>query len=70
MEGEAGALDTGVPASIIAQMIAKAEIAAGGVSAPETVVAALPFFVELSKREIRVYVTCREALFPLYQDSA
>ncbi len=48
------ARDTGFPASIAAQMIARGEIQATGVRAPEEVVPPLPFFVELEKRGIEV----------------
>ncbi len=45
----AGSVGTGVPASIIAQCIAKGWIDRSGVWAPEDVVEPLPFFKELSK---------------------
>lgn len=47
-----GALDTGVPPSIVAQMIARGDIAQRGVLAPETCVPAEPFFDELARRFI------------------
>lgn len=45
-----GALDTGVPPSIVAQMILSGEIRACGVQAPELCVPPLRFFEELAKR--------------------
>ncbi len=48
------ARDTGFPASIAAQMIARGEIQATGVRAPEEVVPPQPFFAELQKRGIEV----------------
>lgn len=50
----AGALDTGVPLSIAAQMLARREIATPGVVCPETAVPVDAFFRELERREIRV----------------
>lgn len=47
-----GALDTGVPPSIVAHMIASGEIKARGVLAPESCVPIQPFFDELAKRDI------------------
>ncbi len=49
-----GALDTGVPPSIVAQMIARGEIRATGALAPELCVPTEAFFTELRKREIDV----------------
>ena len=48
------ARDTGFPASIAAQMLARGEIHGTGVAAPEKVVPPAPFFRELGKRNIRV----------------
>lgn len=48
------ARDTGFPASIAAQMIARGEIQGAGVLAPEEVVPPLPFFLELEKRGIHL----------------
>lgn len=48
-------IDTGFPASILAQMMIKGEIAERGVFAPEFVVPPEPFFAELAKRKIFVY---------------
>lgn len=47
-----GALDTGVPPSIVAQMFLRGEIVAQGVLPPEVAVPAAPFFVELARRQI------------------
>lgn len=47
-----GALDTGVPPSIVAHMIARGEIKERGVLAPELCVPIQPFFDELAKRDI------------------
>ena len=47
-----GALDTGVPPSIVAQMIAQGQIPERGVLAPEACVPPEPFFAELAKRTI------------------
>jgi len=46
----AGALDTGVPLSIVGQMLARGTIATPGVLCPETAVPAELFFRELSRR--------------------
>lgn len=51
----AGALDTGVPPSIVAQMILTGHIAETGVCAPEQCVPPLLYFKELGKREMAVY---------------
>ena len=51
----AGALDTGVPPSIVAQMICKGTITERGVCAGEQCVPPIPYFKELSKREMPVY---------------
>ena len=50
----AGALDTGVPLSIVAQMLARAEIRSPGVVCPETSVPPELFFKQLEHRGIRV----------------
>lgn len=47
-----GALDTGVPPSIVAQMILSGQITRAGVLPPEVAVDPQPFFQELAKREI------------------
>lgn len=59
----ASALDTGVPASIMAIMIAAGEIQGKGVFPPELIVPPLPFFEELHKRGIDVYSQLRLPLF-------
>jgi lysine 6-dehydrogenase len=48
-------IDTGIPASIMAQMIKKGIIAEKGSFAPEGVVPPLPFFKELRKRQMKVF---------------
>lgn len=48
------ACDTGFPASIAAQMLARGEIQAVGVRPPENVVPPAPFFRELKRRGIRL----------------
>lgn len=58
----AGAFDTGVPPSIIAQMIARGEIPQRGVLHPEQCVPTMPFFQELAKRDIHVDAVVRERL--------
>lgn len=50
----AGALDTGVPLSIVGQMLATGEIGTPGVLCPETAVPADRFFQELSRRSINI----------------
>jgi lysine 6-dehydrogenase len=49
----AGALDTGVPLSIVGQMLADGTIAGPGVLCPETAVPANRFFAELERRGMR-----------------
>lgn len=51
----AGALDTGVPPSIVAQMLVNGQITARGACSPEQCVPALAYFKELEKREMPVY---------------
>ena len=48
-------IDTGMPASILAQMVLKGLIPEHGVFPPEFVVPPLPFFAELGRRKIPVY---------------
>ncbi|MDD5699868.1 MAG: saccharopine dehydrogenase C-terminal domain-containing protein [Candidatus Nanoarchaeia archaeon] len=48
-------IDTGMPASIIAQMIFKKVITKPGAYAPEDIVPVEPFFKELRKRKMLVY---------------
>lgn len=52
----AGAVDTGVPPSIVAQMILDGRITQRGVCSPEQCVPPVPYFRELEKREMPVYV--------------
>ncbi|MEW6063106.1 MAG: saccharopine dehydrogenase C-terminal domain-containing protein [Nanoarchaeota archaeon] len=47
--------DTGVPPSIVAQMIAKGKITDKGVFPPETIIREKEFFKELAKRKIYIY---------------
>ncbi|MDQ7826724.1 MAG: saccharopine dehydrogenase NADP-binding domain-containing protein [Candidatus Eremiobacteraeota bacterium] len=58
----AGALDTGVPASIIAQMIADGQIRKRGVLPPEVCVDTEQYFKELALREMKVYSVTREEI--------
>ncbi|HWQ79630.1 MAG TPA: saccharopine dehydrogenase NADP-binding domain-containing protein, partial [Anaerovoracaceae bacterium] len=58
----AGALDTGVPPSIVAQMLYKGEITERGACSPEQCVPPLPFFKELEKREMPVYLIEKKPL--------
>jgi len=51
----AGALDTGAPPSIVSQMIYNKVITETGVCSPEQCVPYIPYFKELSKREMPVY---------------
>ena len=48
-------IDTGMPASIMAQMIKKGIIENKGSFAPEAVVPPMPFFKELAKRHMKVF---------------
>lgn len=48
---------TGGPASIGAQMLARGEIKAKGVLAPEACIDPVPFFAQLAKRNIAIYET-------------
>jgi saccharopine dehydrogenase-like NADP-dependent oxidoreductase len=56
----AGAINTGVPPSIIAQMIAKGQVKQKGVLPPEICINPQIFFAELEKRDIKVYHTLKE----------
>ena len=58
----AGALDTGVPPSIMAQMIARGDIKERGTRSPEECVPPLPFFEELARRGMHVDAIVREPL--------
>ena len=51
----AGALDTGVPPSIVAQMIYNGEITERGAFGAEMCVPPIPYFKELAKRQMPVY---------------
>lgn len=51
----AGALDTGVPPSIVTQMICKGMLTSNGVCSPEQCIPFIPYFKELAKREMPVY---------------
>lgn len=53
----AGDVDTGAPASIVAQMIATGAIAMRGVMAPEVAVPVTPFLAELSARGLRIVMS-------------
>ena len=53
----AGALDTGVPPSIVAQMLYKGLITERGALSPEQCIPAIPYFKELEKRDMPVFVT-------------
>ena len=57
-----GALDTGVPPSIVAQMIGAGTISQRGVLAPESCVPPEPFFRELSRRLITMRKVTEEYL--------
>ncbi len=57
-----GGLDTGVPPSIIAQMIASREINEIGVLPPEICVPAQKFFEELKKRKMTIYETWKKEI--------
>lgn len=58
-----GTVRTGVPASVVAQMILCGAIRGRGCFAPEQCVPPRPFFSELARRGMEVYVTVREAMF-------
>ena len=51
----AGALDTGVPPSIVAQMICNGQITEKGAFGAEKGIPAIPYFAELAKRQMPVY---------------
>lgn len=52
----AGALDTGVPPSIVAQMICRGQVKERGVLSPEQCIPPILYFKELEKREMPVYM--------------
>ena len=58
----AGALDTGVPPSIVAQMLVKGQITVRGVCSPEQCVPSALYFKELEKREMPVYLVEKTSL--------
>ena len=58
-----GTVRTGVPASVIAQLILRREVSARGCFAPEQCVPPRAFVSELAKRGMKVYATLREAAF-------
>jgi saccharopine dehydrogenase-like NADP-dependent oxidoreductase len=58
-EAGAGDVDTAVPASVVAQMIAGGHIRARGVIPPELVVPMEPFLKELRRRGLRIIVHSR-----------
>lgn len=53
----AGSLDTGVPLSVVGQMLARRTISEPGVLCPETAVPSDLFFAELERRGMRVHWT-------------
>jgi saccharopine dehydrogenase (NAD+, L-lysine-forming) len=57
----AGDIDTGCPASIVAQMIARGEIAEPGVHPPERIVPVRPFLRALRARGMRLSRSCRRS---------
>lgn len=52
---------TGMPMSIVAQMLAKDEISASGVLPAESAVEPKPFFAELSKRGVEIFETSQSS---------
>ncbi len=58
----AGDLNTGVPPSIMAQMIVRGDVKGKGVFAPELVIEPSIFFNELGKRNIKVRKTINQSL--------
>lgn len=58
----AGARHTGVPSSVLAQMIASGAIKERGTRSPEECVPPIPFFEELAQRGIHVDAIVRETL--------
>lgn len=51
----AGAVDTGVPPSVVAQMICDGRITKRGAAGPEALVPPIPYFQEIAKRDMPVY---------------
>jgi lysine 6-dehydrogenase len=58
----AGQLDTGVPPSVVAQLLGHKVIDRPGVFAPEDAVPAEPFLAELARRHLEVVLVTREAV--------
>jgi lysine 6-dehydrogenase len=58
----AGQLDTGVPPSVVAQLLGHRVIDRPGVFAPEDAVPAEPFLAELARRHMEVVLVTREAV--------
>ena len=58
----AGQLDTGVPPSVVAQLLGHKVIDRPGVFAPEDAVPAEPFLAELARRHMEVVLVTREAV--------
>lgn len=58
----AGAIDTGTPPSITAQMICNGTITARGALGPEECIPPIPFFKEMAKREMPVYCLEKQPL--------
>lgn len=56
------AIDTGVPPSVVAGMVASGEIKERGVHAPETCVSPPEFFRAIARRGMRVHVSRQESL--------
>jgi saccharopine dehydrogenase-like NADP-dependent oxidoreductase len=56
------AIDTGVPPSVVSQMVVRGEIRERGVHAPETCVTPEPFFEAIAHRGMRVRVSREEPL--------
>lgn len=61
-ENSAGVLDTGIPCSIAAQMIAYGIVNNEGVFAPEQIIKPIDFFRELNKRKIKIYENREEII--------
>jgi saccharopine dehydrogenase-like NADP-dependent oxidoreductase len=57
----AGQLDTGVPASVVAQLLGHKVIDRPGVFAPEDAVPPEPYLAELARRRMEVVLVTREA---------
>ncbi len=57
-----GSVMTGIPPAIVAAWIAKGELRAPGVHAPESVVEPEPFFRELDQRNIGTRIAVEQSL--------